>query len=594
MSEPGYGSRPRITVDGSGLAESVLPSLIRVLIDTQLHLPDMFVLEFLDHGRDVVRRAGIDFGSRIEISATAADGNGGGGDSAGTLIIGEVTGLEQDTDATGTWTVVRGYDMSHRLCRGRRTRTFLDSTDGDIVRRVAADSGVELGDVDDDGAVHPHVGQVNLTDWEFLRARANERGREVAVVNGQLVWHAPISHDTAPGALDDVQAPPQPAQLLLGTNLLRLSPRVTAAEQVSEVWVRGWDPETKQPVRGSAKTATVSANSGAHPGELAGRFSAAPFLVADRPVRDEQEADAVAAAVAEQIAGAHAEMTGLALGDPKLLPGAAVSVSGVGWPHDGDYVLSGARHRYDETGYHTEITVSGRQERTLLGLASLGATKHGHRGSGRPWPGLVIGQVTDINDPDQRFRVKVSFPWLSDDYESWWARVVQPGAGDTRGLAWLPEVGDEVLVGFVHGDVRDPYVLGGLYNGTDHAMLNDQLVDGDSGQVLRRVLGSRTGHRLVFSDDDQDSQIHLATGDGSATITLDSTNTKIVIDGSGTVTIHAGGPLKLDSDGDLEINANGGDLKLSAAGEVKISATTGASLDGGPQVSVSGDVIKLN
>jgi len=590
MSPSAYGTRPRITVDGTPLADDVLPSLIKVVIDAQLHLPDMFALEFLDHGRDLVRRAGFDFGGRIEITATAADGD----DDAGRLLVGEVTGLEQDTDATGTWTIVRGYDLSHRLCRGRRTRTFLDATDGDIVRRVATDAGLELGDVDDDGAVHPHVGQVNLTDWEFLRARANERGREVAVVNGQLVWHAPISHDTAPNSLDDLETPPQPEQLLLGTNLLRLSPRVTAAEQVSEVWVRGWNPETKQPVRGSAKTSTVSAHSGADPSELAGRFSAAPFLVADRPVRDEQEADAIAASVAEQIAGAHAEMTGLALGDPKLIPGAAVSVSGVGWPHDGDYVLSGARHRYDETGYHTEFTVSGRQERTLLGLASLGATKQAHRGSGRPWPGLVIGQVTDINDPDQRFRVKVAFPWLSDDYESWWARVAQPGAGDGRGLAWLPEVGDEVLVGFVHGDVRDPYVLGGLYNGTDHPMMNDQLVDGSAGQVLRRVLGSRTGHQLVFSDDDQGSQIQLATGDGSATITLDSTNTKIVIDGTGAVTIHAGGPLKLDSDGDIELNANGGDLKLTASGELKLSGSTGASIDGGPQVSVSGSIIKLN
>lgn len=590
MTGTAFASRPRVTVDGSPLSDDVLPSLIKVLIDAHLHLPDMFALQFLDHDRDLVRRAGFDFGSRIQISATAADGD----DDAGTLIVGEVTGLEQDTDATGTWTVVRGYDLSHRLCRGRRTRTFLDATDGDVVRTVANGSGLELGGVDDDGAVHPHIGQVNLTDWEFLRARANERGREVAVVDGKLVWHALVSHDTAPGALQDPQSPPQPLQLSLGTNLLRLSPRVTAAEQVGEVWVRGWDPETKQPVRGSAKTATVGASSGVHPGDLADRFHAAPFLVADRPVRDEQEADAVAAAVAEQIAGAHAEMTGLALGDPKLIPGAAVSVSGVNWPHDGDYVLSGTRHRYDETGYHTEFTVSGRQERTLLGLASMGATKHSHRGSGRPWPGLVIGQVTDIADPDRRFRVKVAFPWLSDDYESWWARVAQPGAGDGRGLAWLPEVGDEVLVGFVHGDVRDPYVLGGLYNGADHAALNDQLVDGDSGQVLRRVLGSRTGHRLVFSDDDQASQIQLATGDGSATITLDSSNTKIVIDGSGQVTIHAGGPLKLASDGDLELNATG-DLKLSSgSGQVKISAGTGVAVDGGPQVSVTGTVIKLN
>jgi len=584
-----YGAVPRVTVNGSPLPEEVRPALIRILVDLHQHLPGAFVLEFIDNGRDAARRAGIDFGSRVEISAGAVRDDG----TTATLISGEVTTLAQDTDASGTWTVVRGYDMAHRLCRGRRTRTFLDATDGDIVRRVGSEAGLEVGDIDDDGAVHDHVGQFNLSDWEFLRSRANERGREVGVVDGRLVWHAPHAHDSAPDPADDLGTEPQALQLALGSNLLRLSPRVTAAEQVGEVWVRGWDPATKQPVRGSARTATVSAAVAADPSALASQFGAAPYLVADRPVRDEAEADAVAASVAEQIAGAHAEMTGLAVGDPRLVPGAAISVGCVGWPHDGRYVLTSARHRYEETGYHTEITVSGRQERTLLGLASLGATKRSHRAAGPPWPGLVIGQVTDIADPDQRCRVKVAFPWLSDDYESWWARVAQPGAGDGRGLAWLPEVGDEVLVGFVHGDVRDPYIIGGLYNGVDKAPMNDQLVDSNAGQVLRRVLTSRTGHQLVLSDDDSASQIQLATGDGSATITLDSSNTKITIDGSGSVTIHAGGPLKLAGDGDIEITATG-DLKLNASGQLKMSGGSGASLDGGPQVAVTGGVVKLN
>lgn len=584
-----YGVVPQVTVGGAPLAEEVRPALIRVLVDLHQHLPGAFVLEFLDNGRDAARRAGIDFGSRVEIAAGAVRDDA----ATATLISGEVTTLAQDTDASGTWTVVRGYDLAHRLCRGRRTRTFLDATDGDIVRRVGSEAGLEIGEVEDDGAVHEHVGQFNLTDWEFLRSRANERGREVGVVGGKLVWHAPRGHDAAPDPADELGTEPQPLQLALGGNLLRLSPRMTAAEQVGEVWVRGWDPATKQPVRGSARTATVSAAAGSDPSALAAQFGAAPYLVADRPVRDEAEADAVAASVAEQIAGAHAEMTGLAVGDPRLVPGASVSVGCVGWPHDGRYVLTSARHRYEETGYHTEFTVSGRQERTLLGLASLGASKRTHRASGPPWPGLVIGQVTDIADPEQRCRVKVAFPWLSDDYESWWARVAAPGAGDSRGLAWLPEVGDEVLVGFVHGDVRDPYVLGGLFNGVDKAPMNDQLVDSGAGQVLRRVLTSRTGHRLVLSDDDSASQVQLATGDGNATITLDASNTKITVDGSGQVTIHAGGPLKLASDGDIEISATG-DLKLSASGELKMSAEMGTSLDGGPQVAVTGDLIKLN
>jgi uncharacterized protein involved in type VI secretion and phage assembly len=197
----------------------------------------------------------------------------------------------------------------------------------------------------------------------------------------------------------------------------------------------------------------------------------------------------------------------------------------------------------------------------------------------------VVGQVTDIGDPDGMFRVKVSFPWLSDDYESWWARVAQPGAGNGRGLAWLPEVGDEVLVAFGHGDVRAPYVIGGLYNGVDPPPLGGQLIDTATGQVVRRVCVSRTGHRLVLCDDDGGPQVLLATGDDNLKITLDAAQTSITIDSSGSVTISGSSQVQITSDGDVSIQASG---RLALAGQ------TGVTIDGGPSVSVSGDVIQLN
>lgn len=580
MPGKGFGSRPEVTVDGAQLPADVAPALLAVTVDLHLHLPDMVVLQFQDTERDVLDRAGIRFGSRIVVSATA-DGDG----SMRALFTGEVTGLEQESDTTGTRTVVRGYDPSHRLCRGRRTRTFADTTDADIVRQVAGDAGLDVGRIDSDGPSYEHVSQVNLTDWEFLRSRAQETGHELAVVAGRVEWRAPSDDGDAPAGPSDLSAPPTPYQLLLGGTLLRFRPRVTAAEQVGEVHVRGWDPATKQAVLGTATAATTSASVGVTPADLAGTFSAGPFVLVDRPVRGQQEADTVASAVADQIAGAHAEAEGTALGDPGLVPGAAVRVGCVGWPHDGTYVLTATRHHYDATGYRTDFTVSGRQERSLLGLASLGATKGSHRAAGPPVHGLVVGQVTDVADPDDQFRVKVSFPWLSDDYESWWARVAQPGAGDQRGLAWLPEVGDEVLVAFGHGDVRAPYVLGGLYNGVDAPPLADQLVDSGTGQVVRRALVSRTNHRLVLSDDDSASQVLLSTGDDNLTITLDGTQTSITIDSSGSVTISGTDEVKISSDGDISVEASG---------ELKLSGQAGVSIDGGPSVSVSGDLIRLN
>jgi len=593
---PRYGSRPQVTIDGVPLAADVAPALARVIVDMHVHLPDMFVLQFQDTSRDVLSRAGISFGSRLVVAATP-DGDG----TLSPLVTGEVTALEQESDTTGTWTVVRGYDPSHRLCRGRRTRTFADITDADIVRHIAADAQLELGDLDTGGPVYEHVSQVNLTDWEFLRGRAHETGHELAVVDGRLQWRTPSDSRDAPGGGGggggggdgDLAAPARPYELLLSGNLLRFRPRVTAAEQVGEIQVRGWDPVAKQAVVGTAQAGSSSASVGVGPADLASAFAAQPYVLVDRPVSSQSEADTVASAVADQIGGAHAEASGTALGDPLLVPGAAVRVSCAGWPHDGGYVLTAARHVYDESGYRTEFTVSGRQERSLLGLASVGATKGSHRAGGPPVHGLVIGQVTDVSDPDGMFRVKVAFPWLSDDYESWWARVAQPGAGNQRGFAWLPEVGDEVLVAFGHGDVRAPYVIGGLYNGVDTPPLGDTLVNTGTGQVVRRACVSRTGHRLVLSDDDSAAQVLLATGDDNLTITLDATQTAITVDSSGSVTISGSSQVRITSDGDVSVEASG-NLELSGQTGVKLSSQAGVTIDGGPSVSVSGDMIQLN
>jgi uncharacterized protein involved in type VI secretion and phage assembly len=575
-----FGSRPQITVDGSALSADVVPALARVVVHAHVHLPSMFTMQFQDTDRSVLSRARIKFGSKVTVAASSS-----GTGELTPLVVGEVTALEQESDTTGTWTVVRGYDPLHRLCRGRLTRTFCGVTDADIVRQVASENQLDVGDVDAGGPVYEHVSQANLTDWEFLRGRAHETGHEFAASGGKLYWRVPASSSQAPAGGDDLAAPARPYQLLLGGNLLRFRPRVTAAEQVSEVQVRGWDPAGKQPVVGSAPAATSSTSVGVTPADLAGTFAAHPYVVVDRPVTSQDEADTVAGAVAEQIAAAHAEAEGTALGDPRLVPGAAVSVTCVGWPHDGSYVLTAARHCYDEAGYRTEFTVSGRQERSLLGLASAGATKGSQRACGPPVYGLVVGQVTDIADPDGMFRVKVSLPWLSDDYESWWARVAQPGAGSGRGLAWLPEVGDEVLVAFGHGDVRAPYVIGGLYNGVDAPPLSGQLIDTAAGQVVRRACVSRTGHRLVLCDDDSTPQVVLATGDGNLTITLDAAQTSVTVDSSGSVTISGSSQVQITSDGDVSIQASG---------SLALSGQAGVTIDGGPSVSVSADIIQLN
>jgi uncharacterized protein involved in type VI secretion and phage assembly len=105
--------------------------------------------------------------------------------------------------------------------------------------------------------------------------------------------------------------------------------------------------------------------------------------------------------------------------------------------------------------------------------------------------GMVIGLVTNVADPLQQNRIKVHFPWLDDAQETDWIRIATMMAGGGRGSMFMPEVNDEVLVAFEHGDTRFPYVMGFLWNGQD----------APPGQDVRdRKIVSKNGHQIRFLD----------------------------------------------------------------------------------------------
>jgi uncharacterized protein involved in type VI secretion and phage assembly len=138
--------------------------------------------------------------------------------------------------------------------------------------------------------------------------------------------------------------------------------------------------------------------------------------------------------------------------------------------------------------------------------------------------GVVIGVVTNIDDPDSLARVKVSYPWMGDDTESPWARVVTPMAGNDRGIVCRPEIGDEVLVLFEHGDVRFPYVIGGVWNATDTPPQN-RGTDTDNNI---RMIRSRSGHEITLDDTSGSEKIVIVDSSASHKIELSSSGVVVI------------------------------------------------------------------
>lgn len=183
--------------------------------------------------------------------------------------------------------------------------------------------------------------------------------------------------------------------------------------------------------------------------------------------------------------------------------------------------------------------------------------------------GMVVGLVTNNQDPDGMGRVKVNFPWLSDADESFWARVVSPMAGKERGIYFLPEVDDEVLVGFEHGDIRFPYVIGALWNGKDAP----PETNGD-GKNNVRVIKSRSGHVIRLTDEDGKEKIEIIDKSEKNSIAIDTANNEITITSEKDIVLSATkGAIKLDAK-NIEIKSSADSKFESGAGmDVKASGT---------------------
>jgi uncharacterized protein involved in type VI secretion and phage assembly len=573
-----------VEVAGKPLPPDIAARLVAGYIDDSSNVPDLFLLRFSDEYSTVLEKGGISIGAPVKLLVQQS---GPGGPVP--LLSGEVTALETEMDHEGLYTIVRGLDHSHRLFRGRRVEAYLQSTAADIVRKVAQRAGIKAGAITVKGPVLQHVAQDGISDWEFLHRLAVESGVVLTVSGGEL--HFAPSTDSATAPAGSGGAKEDPLVLERGVNLVALRGTVTSADQVPDVEVRGWDVAAKKAIVAVAQARTPSAKlPDVDPASLAQKFKSPRYVAPATAFGHAAQCDAAASAIASRLGGAFAELEGLARGNPKLRAGTAVVLKGAGKPFDGRYTLSSSRHEFSpETGYLTTFAVSHESERSLYGVAAGGNSKG-------TVPGIVNAVVTATQDPEDQGRVKVKFPVLSDNYESWWARTVQAGAGRARGAVVLPEVGDEVLVAFGHGSFQQPFVLGGLFNGQDKPEKPwAGHVDSTDGAVIRRAFVSRTGMVVEFTESPKGEQVTVSTSSGKQKIALvQKPDAAIEILSEGPVTVTAKKDIAVTtSTGEVTIKGNKvsvealSELKLKGA-TVKISGSAAAELKA-PNVKVAGD-----
>lgn len=206
--------------------------------------------------------------------------------------------------------------------------------------------------------------------------------------------------------------------------------------------------------------------------------------------------------------------------------------------------------------------------------------------------GVTLGTVTSIDDPTFIGRVQVSFPWLTSKVDSAWAKIATAWAGGSRGTYLLPEVGDQVVVAFQHGDLRYPYILGFVWDDTDRP---PELTP----RLEKRELRSKTGHKVVFDDFPGLGNLTLESAEGhqvvlddtagamQISLTDSSQNLSIVIDTvKGQISITA-------TAGNIRLSTEAGQISLSAP-SIDVSADGLLNLKGGGGVVINGATVKIN
>ena len=526
-------SHIHLKIDGQYVSEELMNALLEVTVESSLHMADAATLALHDPKLRWIDDALVAPGKTFEILTKPTSQQ----DDFLSVFEGEFVELEPQFEHGTHRLLIRAFDRLHRLARGRFVRSFQNVTDSDVAQKIAQEVGLQP-DVEHTKQVHAYLFQNNQTNLEFLQERAATFGYVLYVEGKKLVFKPPARSG-------------ETVTLRWAAGLSEFRPRLTTIAQFNSITSRGWDAQNKKEIvsqvhNGDGMRDIGQKKQGGELAKNAFHLEAADLVFRD-PIHNQTAADNLAKAIANRHQERFIEAEGSCEGNPKIVAGSSLKVEAVGDQFSGNYLVTAATHHYSAHGYTTDFGISGQTPQTLLRLLRNGHDSH----SG---PGLVVGIVTDNQDPQGWGRVKVKYPWLSSDHASDWVRVVVIGGGDQRGIEFLPEVNDEVLVGFEMGDMRYPYIIGGLWNGKEPPpKKNNEVTSG--GRVTRRIIRSRTGHTVILDDSDGQSGITVEDKNGNK-IHLDSAANKLEIEAKGDISIKAGGQMEINAGGQIEIKGS--------------------------------------
>ncbi len=470
-------------------------------------------------------------------------------------------------------------DESVKMTIGRKSKYFEEVSDSDVMEEIIGEYGL-TADVESTDITHAEMVQHHATDWDFLLSRADVNGKLVFVDDGELTVKAPdLSEDPL-------------VELAYGTNVFDFEAGMDARDQYSAVKSSSWDLANQEVVEGEADEPSITEQGNFTVTELADVIGLEEFKLqhTGKVADDELKAWADAQLLKSRLSKIKGKVKIQGFSDIK--PGNVIELAGFGERFNGVAFVSSIAHQVSsQSNWFTDIEFGLNKDWFMNQYDDI---------EDKPAAGLLpavhnlqIGVVTNIHeDPDGEERIRVRLPIIDSENDGVWARLTTLDGGDSRGMIFRPEIDDEVIVGFLNGDPRDPIILGSVFSSAKPAPVAAEEENNEKGFV------SRSEMKVLFDDDKVSITIETPNGnkivlseDEGSILVEDENGNKMEMTSSG-IDLETSGDINIKADGDM--NLEGTNVNIKASAQLTAEGSAGAELSSSGQAVVKGSIVMIN
>ncbi len=468
-------------------------------------------------------------------------------------------------------------DETVKMTVGRKSRYFYDSTDSDVFDELIKEYGLEKS-LEKTSYKHEKLVQYNASDWDFMVARAQANGKLCFTDNGKLIIQKP---NTSQEPLETVAH---------GLTIMDFDAEIDARNQFSKISALSWNAADQEISKIEAKKASVKTSGNLNSSELSDVIGLKDFELRYGGSLNETEAQdwADSKMLFQQMAKIRGRVR--FQGIDKINPGSILKLEGIGERFDGNIFISGVQHNISK-GLWTVDAQFGLDPVWFSETYDINDAPAA--GLIPAVKGLQYGVVSQLqDDPQGENRIMVTLPVVDSAEQGIWCRVATLDAGENRGSFFLPEIGDEVLVGFINEDPNNAVIVGMLNSSAKPAPLTAEDENNIKGFVTRSEM------KFLFDDDKKSVTIETPAGkkviidEDAGEITLQDENSNTLKMNKDGISIESGKDLIMKATGDVTIE--GMNIEITGQAEVKASGNAGTEISSSASTTIKGSIVQIN